>query len=625
MDYHKLAKDIVDKVGGKENVTSVTHCMTRLRFVLKDVGQAKKDELEAIPEVIGTVYAGGQFMVILGSNLLPTYEAVVKDFNFETTGPVNENLDGDLTENEKLTFKNVGAKLLSFVQAAVTPMIPGLIAGGMLKVVLILIVNFVDPNFAKSSSYFLISAIADAPFYFMPIMVAYGAASKLGATPAYAMLATASLLYPTFHDLLAQLAAKPDSVHLTLFNLPVKVMNYGTSLLPALLIAVVAYYTEKFLNKIVPGIFKSIFVGTGTIFVAGSMGFLILGPLGNYLGQGLAAIVMFLESTVGPLAVGLLAAALPWLVMAGMHTALSPFMPQLLSDPGYDPILRPAFFFHNMAEGGANIGVALKTKNKKLRSQAFSLAVGAIVAGVTEPSIYGINLKYRKPMYGVMAGGFAGGVVAGFLGVKAYVMGYSNLFALPIFEKTVGAAITGVVVAIGVAALVTYLLGFDDPQVTEITEPVQKEYADNDIVAVATGELEPLSEVKDEAFASGTLGKGVAFKLADDFICAPANGKISAMFPTGHAFGITTKSGAEILVHIGINTVELQGNGFDVLAKQDEEVRAGQPIVRVDRKAIMAKGYDLTTMLVITNPDAHQVELKTSGASNIGDVLGSEQ
>lgn len=619
MDYNKLAKDIVAGVGGKDNIDSVAHCMTRLRFSLKDVSKVNKDQLEDISEVLGQVYAGGQYMVILGPNLLPTYEATVKNFDLKTGPAVDENLDGNLANKEKLTWKNAGSKLLSFIQASVTPMIPGLVAGGMFKVVLILIVNFVDPNFAKTTDYTILSMIGDAPFFFMPIMVAYGAATKLGATPGYAMMATASLIYPTFHDMVTQLAAKPGSVSMTLFGMPVKIMNYGASLLPALLIAVVAYYTEKFLNKIVPGIFKSIFVGLGTIFVAGSLGFLILGPLGNYLGQGIATVVMFLQSTVGPLAVGLLAAALPWLVMAGMHTALSPFMPQLLANPGYDPILRTAFLMHNMAEGGANIGVALRAKDKKLRSQAWSLSVGAIVAGVTEPSIYGINLKYRKPMYGVMAGAFAGGVVASLMGAKAYVMGYSNLFALPIFENTVMAAIAGVVTTIVVAAVVTYIIGIDEK--TKVTKPVQVEFADKNIVAVADGELEPLSKVNDEAFASGALGKGVAIKLKGDFICAPANGKVSAMFPTGHAFGITTNEGLELLVHIGINTVDLKGQGFDVLVKQDDEVRAGQPIVRVDRANILKQGYDLTTMLVITNAGEQAINLLDQGEVQVGKIL----
>lgn len=620
MDYHNLAKEIVENVGGAKNIKSVTHCMTRLRFSLKDVSKANKDALDDLDAVLGVVYAGEQYMVILGSNLIPTYNAVVKDYDLTTEKPIDENLDAP--KNTKWTWKNAGSKIIDFIQASVTPMIPGLIAGGMFKVVLILITTFINPDFAKASSYMLLSAIGDAPFYFMPVVVAYGAATKLGGTPAYSMMATASLLYPTFHDLVNQLATNPHLASPTLFGLPVKILNYGTSLLPALLISIVAYFTEKYLNKIVPGIFKSIFVGMGTIFVAGSLGYLILGPLGNYLGQVIAAVVLFLSKTVGPLAVGLLASVLPWLVMTGMHTVLSPFMPQLISNPGYDPILRPAYLLHNMSEGGANIGVALRTKDKKLRSQAWSLAVGAIVAGVTEPSLYGINLKYRKPMYGVMAGGFAGGVIAGLLGAKAYIMGYSNILALPIFGNTIIAIVAGIITSIVVAAVVTYVLGIDEKKTTpKVTEPVHQTFADDEIVAVADGHIEPLEDVADKAFSSGALGKGIAFIPKGDFICAPANGKVTALFPTGHAFGVTTKSGVEILVHIGINTVELNGKGFDVLVHQDDEVRAGEPVIRINRKLITDEGFDITTMLVITNNNNEHIDLKSSGDVSVGDIL----
>lgn len=617
MDYHKLAKIIIDNVGGKNNVKSVTHCMTRLRFSLKDVSKVNEDELNKVKEILGTVYSGDQYMIILGANLLPTYSAVVKDFDLTTEAPIEENLDEPT--KTKWTFKNFGGKILDFVQASVTPMLPGLIAGGMCKVALILIVTFINPNFAKTSSYMFLSAIGDAPFYFMPIMVAYGASTKLGGTQAYSMMASGALLYPAFHDIVNQLATNPSLAKQSLFGLPVKVLNYGSSLLPALLISIVAYFAEKYLNKIVPGIFKSVFVGMGTIFISGSLGFLVLGPLGNYLGQVIASIVMFLSKTVGPLALGLLAAVLPWLVMTGMHTVLSPFMPQLISNPGYDPILRPAFILHNMAEGGANIGVALKTKDKKLRSQAWSLAVGAIVAGVTEPSLYGINLKYKKPMYGVMAGGFTGGLVAGLLNVKAYVMGYSNILALPIFENTIGAMIAGIITAILVSATVTFLLGIN--QKNDVTEATHKNYSDDSFVAICDGTLEPLSQVNDKAFSSGALGSGVAFKLSGNYICSPANGTLSALFPTGHAFGITTEDGEELLVHIGINTVDLKGEGFNVLAQQGDEVKAGQPIIEVDRNYIESQGYDLTTMLVFTDTKGKKAQLKDTGKVSVGTII----
>ncbi|MQS75261.1 glucose PTS transporter subunit IIA [Companilactobacillus halodurans] len=615
MDYKKLGADIVKNVGGVDNIDILVHCMTRLRFNLKDVSKANKEALEDLDGVLGVTYAGGQYMVILGKDLLPTYQAIIKDFDIQTGKNTDENLDNLDTKKEPLTWKNVGGKVIGFVSASVTPLLPGLIAGGMMKVALLLVVTFISPHYANTSSYLLLSAIADSPFYFMPIIVAYGAATKMGATPVYAMVATASLLHGNFTTLVT--AAK----HATLFGMSVKMLNYGSTLLPALLIAITAYYAEKFFNKIVPGIFRSVFVGMGTIFVSGSLGFLILGPLGNMLGQGIASGFMFLNSTVGPLAVGLLAACLPWMVMAGMHTALTPFMPQLLSNPGYDAILRPAFLLHNMAEGGANLGVAARTKNAKFRSECISLAIGCIVAGVTEPAIYGVNLKYRRPMYGVMAGGFVGGFIASLLGAKAYVMGYSNVLALPIFQKTIMAMVFGIIAAIATSAVVTFILGIKEEPSKNVTKPVQETYPDDAIVSVSDGTLMNIENVNDEAFSSKALGDGIAIKLNNDFVCSPANGTLETMFPTGHAFGVLTNEGVEMLVHIGLDTVKAKGDGFDVLVKQGEKVRAGQPIVRVDRAKLKKQGYDLTTMLVITNDNNQEIDLKQSGDVKVGTAL----
>ena len=619
MDYQKLAQGIVTNVGGPENIEVLSHCMTRLRFNLKDVSKASKENLENLDGVIGVVYAGGQYMVILGQHLVQTYDVLMKDYDIKSGGVVDENLDGDLAPKEPWTWRNAGNKIIGFVSSSVTPMIPGLIAGGMLKVALLLVITFISADFENSSSYALLSAIADAPFYFMPVFVAYGAATKLGGTPIYAMAAAASLLHGNFTELVAQ--GDPIS----LFGLNVRLLSYGTSLLPALLIAIVAYYAEKVLNKFIPNIFKAIFVGMGTIFVAGALGYLILGPLGNMLGQGIAAVFMFLDSTVGPLAVGLLAAVLPWLVMAGMHTALTPFMPQLLVKPGYDAMLRPAFLMHNMAEGGAVIGVIARTKDKVKRSEYISIAIGCIVAGVTEPAIYGVNLKYKKPMYAVMAGGFAGGVVTSLLGARAYEMGYSNVLALPIFAETAMAAAIGIVVTIIAAAVVSFILGIDsEAEPKPVTEPVQQTVADSAVLAVADAELLPLEQVNDEVFAQKLMGDGVAFKLESDFISAPANGELTTVFPTGYAFGLTRPDGVELLVHIGINTVELNGKGFDVLAKAGDKVRAGQPIVKIDRDAISQQGYDATTMLIITDSKDKTIKLLTSGKVKQGQVLNEE-
>lgn len=617
MDYEKLASDIVRLVGGKSNIKSVTHCMTRLRFVLRSESKADQTAIEALNGVLGVVSAGGQYMVILGKNLPPTYEAVVKQTGATETAPIDEDLDGG--EKEPLTLKSAAMTVVNYVSASVSPLISGLVAGGMLKVILLL-ATLAVPSFASEQTYTLLSAIADAPFFFMPVFIAYGAATKLGGTPVFAMAASAALLHTNYTALVSAGEA------VTLLGLPVRLVTYSSQLLPALLIALCAYWVEKGLNKIVPGIFKSLLVGLGTIFVSGVLGFVVLGPLGSYAGDVLSSVFVFLGSTVGPIALALLAACLPWLVMCGMHMALVPFMAQAVINPGYDTLFRPAFVLHNMAEGGACLGVALRTRDREFRAEALGIAVGCIFAGVTEPAIYGVNLRYKRPMIGVMAGGAAGGIVGGLLGVRVYEMGYSTILALPIFLETWVFMLVAIVVAIVVAAAVTFVLGIEEKKPEGGQGASLPKVNDSQVVAVIDGEQVQLSTVNDPAFASGALGEGVAFVHANGAVSvvAPANGTLSALFPTGHAFGVTRADGVELLVHVGIDTVALEGRGFTVAPglKAGDSVRAGQPIVTVDVDAVRAAGYDPTTMLIVTDSAGHDLSFLPDGARRSGDVIG---
>ncbi len=612
IDYEQLATDIVRLVGGPENVKTLGHCMTRLRFILHDESKADKDAIDKLDGVLGVVSSGGQFMVILGQNLLPVFEAANKKFDLGAGEVSDENLD-EPKEKEPLTIKSIGSALLGYVSASVTPMITGLVAGGMLKVALLL-VTLVLPDFSSSQTYTLLYGVADAAFYFMPIYVAYGAATKLGGTPIYSMIAAAALLHTNYTGLVSA------GETVTLFGvLPVALVSYSSTLLPALLIAPVAYYLEKFFNKVVPGIFKSLLVGLCTITVTMILGYVILGPLGSYLGSIVASFFMFIGTRVAPLAIGLLAACLPWLVMCGMHASLAPFMAQLISDPGYDSILRPAFILHNMSEGGACLGVGLRTKNIELRSEAFGLAFGCIVAGVTEPALYGINLRKKKPMYGVMAGGAVGGVVAGIVGVRAYTMGYSTILALPIFEETIVGMAIACVVSIVVSAAVTYVLGFEDDVVAEDAPAVEApaavavDVAPDQFVAPVEGTMVAIESVADPVFSSKAMGDGVAFVPASGTIVTPCSGTLNVVAETGHAFGITREDGVEVLIHVGIDTVNEQGAGFEVFHKPGDVVRAGEPVVRVDLEALRKKGYDMTTMLIILDDAGKQVSFQEPG------------
>ena len=451
VDYADLAAKIVEKIG-KDNVISVTHCMTRLRFAVKDHTTVDLDGIKNISGVIGAVYAGEQVQVIMGKHLLDTYEQVVKQNNFKEEAVVEENLD---TEPQKQGgIKGIANNILGYVVACVTPLIPAMIAAGMLKVVLLLIGKVV-PTFSASETNIILGWIADAPFYFMPVIVAYGGAKKLKATPAYAMVVAASLLTPGW----IEMVSAGQAVHL--IGIPVRLLTYSSTLLPALLIAWVAAYIEKWSNKVIPGVFKNLLVGLITITVTGILAFTILGPLGSYAGSIIANVFLWLGNTVPWLGTGVLAFFLPWLVLTGMVWAISPFLALNIAELGFDAVLRPAYMCHNMAEAGAAIGVAFRAKDPEFKALAFSVAFECIVAGVSEPAIYGVNLRLKRPMYAVMIGGAAGGVVAALLGATAYQMGWSNIWALPIFMETIPAMIAGILVSIVVAAVAAFIIGFD--------------------------------------------------------------------------------------------------------------------------------------------------------------------
>lgn len=456
IDAKECAAEIVKYVGGEANVKSVAHCMTRARFVVKDIDKADQEALKNIKGVMGVIYSGGQLMVILGANLLPVFDEILKQNNFTQGSTIDENLD----EGKPKKKENIGNIILGYVQASVTPLVPGLVAGGILKVILMLL-PYVFPAFAASTTNAVLGWVANAPFYFMPVFVAYGAAKKLGGTEIYAMIVTAALLTPDW------VAAVSEGAAITVFGIPCRTITYNGQLLPALLIPILAFYVEKLLNKVVPGIIKSLLVGSGTILVTGAAAFTVIGPAGRYVGDAISYVFLFLGDTVPFIAVAVLAACLPWMIMAGMHTALSPFMMSNIETIGYDAVIRPAFVLHNVAQGGACLGVALRTKDKEFKAECLSLAVGAIVAGVTEPAIYGCNLKYKKPMFGVMGGAAIGGVAASLLGARAVVFGYSNLLAIfPMFLQTAGAMFAGAGVAIVAAAIITYILGIDEKPVS---------------------------------------------------------------------------------------------------------------------------------------------------------------
>ncbi len=458
LNVESTSKSIMENIGGKENVSSVTHCVTRLRFVLKDVKKANKAELEKIDGVLGVVYGSGQYQIILGPNLYPVFEYVVKEYNLEEDEEIDEYHEEDLVEDEnqqKSKFSYYANIVMKFLTSTLTPFITVLYGAGMLKVVLG-VSSYFWPTITDNSTYMMFNFMSDVPFYFMPVFIAYGAARTLKSNPAFAMALALMLVYPNFVELIGSDQA------ITMFKIPVTLVKYSNTLLPAVFSTLLVAKLEKFFYKVIPGVLRTVFAPLLTLAVAMPIVMLFLAPIGTFVGGYIVSGFVGLYDLLGGVSVGILATVFPFMIIGGMNMLFVPPMLELLANKGYDNFFRPAFILHNISEGGACVAVAIRARDKKIRSEATAAAVGAIVSGVTEPAIYGITLRLKRPLIGVLAGGFAGGTVAGVLGAKAYTMGYSSILAIPIFMDTMFVIIVAIAVSFVVSLVVTLILGFDE-------------------------------------------------------------------------------------------------------------------------------------------------------------------
>lgn len=451
MDYAESSAKIMELIGGVENVDSMTHCLTRLRFVLKEKEKADAGvkELKQVSGVLGVAYAGGQYQVILGDNLFPIYDYIVKNYDVSEGEASDECHIEDLKlRNEKTGMKYYLNKTITFISASVSPFITMVFGAGMLKVVMTL-VTFFFPEAANTTTYTLINMIAQAPFYFMPVIIAYGAAKVLKSNPAFAVTIAAALLYP---DLVGMAGAEG----ITMFGIPITVVSYKSTLLPALFMSVFVAYLQKLFYRIVPNVLRSVFAPL-CIFLVGWTGtIVVLGPLGYWIGSFLVGVVNFVRNLSGPYAPGIIAGTMAFMVVFGVGQLYTPVMTELFTKLGYDPIFRPAWICHNVAEGGSALGVMLKTKDEDLKAACMSAGIAGIVAGVSEPALYGVNFRFKKTMLSVIIGAAVGGSIAGFCGCKAMAMGYSSALGIVLFTDTM----LGMAAAIGVSFIVPFVLSY---------------------------------------------------------------------------------------------------------------------------------------------------------------------
>lgn len=586
MSNKELAKGILENIGGKQNIESYVHCATRLRFTLKDNSKANDQIIEGLNGVVSVVKGGGQYQVVIGPHVSEVYQELV------ALVPT--------TDDGKTEKKSILDQIMGFISGSFSPILPVITAGGMIQVILTLLVTFKLVS-DTSDFYLVFYNISQAAFYFIPIYLGYSSAKKLGVDPYLGMMLAGALVLPDMTALIAREGG------VNLFGLTLQAITYSSSVVPILLGVFLMSYVYKFTAKWVPNSLKFVLTPLITILITAPLTLLFLGPLGYTIGQYLASFLDFLANNLGWASVMVMGFLSPLLVMGGMHYALFPMLVTSMATNGFDFLIVPGMLAANMAQAGAALAVSLKTKDSKMKQVALSSSITALM-GVTEPALYGVNMPLKKPLYAALIGGAAGGLVAGIGGLQAYAL-ISSVVALPSYLTSTQnfiVAVLTVVVGFAVSFIITMFMKIDGPvAVEEKVEPttVYKDLSVKQvkIKTVAEGEIVNLKDVNDQTFSSLALGKGYAVVPSENTIHAPVSGVITALFPTKHAIGITTREGVEVLVHVGIDTVQLKGEGFTTCVEVNQNVTEGQPLVEVDFEAIKAKGYDITTIVVVTN------------------------
>jgi len=607
--YAELAKSIVENIGGKDNVISLAHCYTRLRFKLRDEKKAATEVLKNTEGVVTVVQSGGQYQVVIGNEVSDVYDEIVRSQGIAGASSEAENAEPE----QKM---NVIDRFIDIVSGIFTPVLGMLAASGMIKGFTAMFVAF---GFiaAKGGTYQILQTIGDGFFYFLPIFLGLTAARKFKMSEFSGMTIGAALVYPS---LSAIIKGEPlynlftgtifaSSVKLEFLGIPVILMNYASSVIPIIVAVYFGAKVERFLLKTIPTVIKGFMVPFFTILIVIPLTFIIIGPVSTWAGQlvGSAANGIF---QLSPVLAGLFIGAF-WqvFVMFGMHWGLIPIMLNNVSVQGFDPVV-VTYFGASFAQIGVVLAILLKTKNKKLKSLCVPAFISGIF-GVTEPAIYGVTLPRKKMFIISCIGASIGGGLIAFFGVKLYMFGGLGVFAYPCFVDPVSNDISGMKFGM-IASLAAFLIGFGlalpfyhDEKVAEKisaadkdgTKILEKEILTSPLI----GEVKSLDEVPDEAFSSGVLGKGLAILPSEGRVTAPADGTITTVFPTGHALGLITDKGTEILIHIGIDTVKLNGQYFQAKVKQGDTVKCGQVLVEFDLEKIKAAGYSVMTPVVITN------------------------
>ncbi|PIH60277.1 beta-glucoside-specific PTS transporter subunit IIABC [Paenibacillus sp. LK1] len=597
MNQLELGKEIIKNIGGEENIKDFYHCATRLRFILVDTNKADKKKIENLEGVISVVISGGQFQVIIGNKVKDVYTVIT------------QNILNNFGQSEEKVADNRSpvSKLIDLISGIFSPAF-GLLAGtGLLKGILLLAT--LAGLSQESGAYIILNAASDSLFYFLPIVLAISAARKFKTDQFLSVVIAGALVYPTI------VSAFNEGKNLDFFGIPVVLAQYSSSVIPIILAVWILSKVEPVVKKFLHETIQTFITPMICLVIMVPLTLIVVGPISTLVGDILAQGYLWIYE-LSPIVSGIIIGAL-WqvFVIFGLHWAFIPIMINNLSNMGYDTLMAmctPAV----VAQAGAALGVFLRSKDKKFRSLSFSAFVSGLF-GVTEPAIYGVTLKLKKPFIMGVISGAVGGAIIGLAGSRSTIFGTLSFITFPAyFGKGFAAFAFSYFLSLILACVLTYFFGgvkkYDqDNQVhnsnaeSELKlEPVN--VGIEKVMAPSMGELIRLEDISDESFASGALGKGFGVKSDDGLVVSPVEGEISTIVKSQHALVITSTCGSEILIHVGINTVSLKGQGFNVMVKEGQKVHVGDSLISFDKDFITEKGLDPTVILIITNSYDYQ-------------------
>ena len=599
-DYAEIADTLIAALGGKENITRLFHCMTRLRFYVKDRTKINEKEILKVSGISGVNWHEDQFQVIAGNEVNEMYKAL------ENKGVPTD----DAPAAESQSSKSVVSKIIDSITGCMTPMIPALTAAGMIKVVLSLLTTFHLVT-DTSSTYQVISMIGDVTFYFMPFLIAANAAKVFRVNQSLALFIAGVYLSPAFVSMVASDAA------ITLFGLPITKATYSYSVIPVILMVWITHYIELLVDRITPKMVKLILNPTLVILISAPIALIVVGPLGTIIGNGLAVAINFLSAKLGFIIVGILAATFPFIVMTGMHHALTPIGLNAIATGGTDTLIFVSQVCSNIAQSGSSFAVAVKSKDENMKQLASAAGVSALM-GITEPALYGVTLKLKRPVVAAAIAAGIGGIVGGLLHVSLYIA-QNCIMAIPAFigEKGMSNLLYGIimiVVSFVASFVLTFIFGFEDAEPEQEEKKTESKEAEKtqqnntkplvekiELCAPVSGTVKALSDVPDKTFAEKVLGDGAAIVPEEGKVYAPADGTVANIMDSKHGIMFVTDNGAEVLIHIGLDTVNLKGKYFKSYVSDGDKVKKGTLLVEFDLEAIKGEGYNLITPMVVTN------------------------